>query len=282
MRCSKGELAFGQWLFQHRYFMPFFFATLFVPAFDHFKLLQRQPLQQLQWELLCLGISLLGLSIRMMTVAFIAESSSGRELSTPKAEHLNTTGIYSLVRHPLYIGNSVIWLGVASMMHLWWLSLAIMLISLLYHRLIICAEECYLKNRFGQVYVEWAQNTPVLIPDLRNWAAPELPFSAAMIVRREYSGLFQVVAVFTLMNAVLNYVARGVWVVDPVFRYLFLTVSVICAAIWYIVKRTSVLPAPDRSLAMERVMSRDSFHDKEGVVHGRNHKTDLLKTPEDG
>lgn len=282
MRCSKGELAVGQWLFQHRYFMPFFFATLFIPGFDHFKLLQRHPLQQLHWELVCLGISLVGLSLRMMTVAFIAESSSGRELSTPQADHLNTTGLYSLVRHPLYIGNSVIWLGVASMMHLWWLSLAIMLISLFYHRLIICAEESYLEARFGQVYLEWTQNTPVLIPSFRNWIAPELPFSAAMIFRREYSGLFQVVSVFSLMNAVLNYVARGVCSVHPVFQYLFLTVSMICAVIWYIVKRTSLLPAPDRSLAMERAMMRDSLHDKEGAVSGNPHKPDFIKTPDDG
>jgi protein-S-isoprenylcysteine O-methyltransferase Ste14 len=245
---SGRQLAVGQWLFQHRCFMPAFFALLFIPALNHFQFPQNSHLLQIYWELVCLGISLLGLAVRVMTVAYISEPSSGRELSTPKAEHLNTTGIYSLVRHPLYIGNLIIWLGVVSMMRLWWLSLAIILLSLGYHRLIIGAEESYLGNRFGQVYLEWAQKTPALIPSFRNWAPPEYPFSMAMVLRREYSGLFQVIAVFCFMNAALNYVQLDVWAIDLIFRYLLAATVLICGPIWYIVKRTSWLPAPDRNL----------------------------------
>jgi len=137
---SPWSVITGQWLFQRRSFMPLFFALLFVPAFDYFEFVQSRHSLQLRWELLCLGVSLVGLTLRILTVAYITENSSGRHLSAPSADQLNTTGLYSLVRHPLYLGNSIIWLGVASMFHLWWLSAAFILLSFSYHRLIICAE----------------------------------------------------------------------------------------------------------------------------------------------
>jgi len=237
----------GRWLFRHRSYMPVLFAVLFLPAVESFKLNQHTSLPQLKWELVCLGISLLGLSVRVMTVAYISEPSSGRELSAPKAEQLNTTGSYSLVRNPLYVGNSIIWFGVSSMMQLWWLSLSILLISLLYYRLIICAEEYYLITRFGRSYEEWAKKTPVLIPSICHWTPPELPFSMAMVIRREYSGFFQIIATFTFMNAMLNYATQGVLAVHFIFQNLLIAASVICGAIYVIIKRTSWLPAPDRS-----------------------------------
>jgi protein-S-isoprenylcysteine O-methyltransferase Ste14 len=248
MEQGNWPLAVGRWLFRNRSHMPIVFATLFLPALGQFQFLRNSHSQQLYWELFCLGISLLGLMVRILTVAYIAEGSSGRELSTPKAEQLNTTGSYSLIRHPLYLGNSIIWLGIASMMHNGWLSLSIMLICLAHHRFIIIAEESYLNNRFGSHYAEWARKTPALIPSLRNWTPPDLPFSMAMVIRREYSGLFQISAVYLFMNAVLNYAGQGVWFVDSVFKYFFIFVSIVCAITWFIVKRTSRLPAPDRSL----------------------------------
>ncbi|MGB8874133.1 MAG: hypothetical protein WCC75_12145, partial [Desulfobaccales bacterium] len=39
--------------------------------------------------------------------------TSGRNTQGQVAETLNTTGIYSLVRNPLYLGNFLIWLGLS-------------------------------------------------------------------------------------------------------------------------------------------------------------------------
>jgi protein-S-isoprenylcysteine O-methyltransferase Ste14 len=224
--------------------MPLLFATLFLPALADFKYLNQSRLEQLQWELFCLAISLLGLMVRILTVAYISEQSSGRELSNPRAEKLNTSGAYSLVRNPLYLGNLIIWLGITALVHLWWFSLMFMLIAVVYYRQIIIAEEDYLRNRFGAPYIEWADRTPPLIPSLRNWVPPALPFSLVMVIRREYSGLFQIVAVFSFINGGLNFAAQGSWVMDRFFQYLFIVVSGVCAVIWFLVKKTSLLQAP--------------------------------------
>jgi hypothetical protein len=66
------------------------------------------------------------------------------------------------------------------------------------------------------------------------------------VLRREYSGLFQIIAAFALINASLNYAIQGLWNVDSVFQKLLLATTLICAAIWFAVKRTDWLPAPER------------------------------------
>jgi protein-S-isoprenylcysteine O-methyltransferase Ste14 len=241
---AEWTLNFGQWLFRHRSVMPAFFAVALLPALDSFQFIQNCHVRQVYWELGCLAISLSGLFVRCMTVAFIREGSSGRELSTPRADRLNTSGLYSVVRNPLYLGNMIIWFGIISMLHQWWLSGLILLISYIYHRTIIVAEEAYLSSRFGADYLAWRQRTPAFIPDFRRWIPPELPFSGVMILRREYSGLFQVIAAFALMNMVLHHAVTGVWVLDSVFMNLLIEGAVLCGMIWLAVYWASWLPSP--------------------------------------
>ena len=50
-------------------------------------------------------ISFLGEAIRIFTVAYTPAGTSGRNTKQQLADTLNTTGIYSLLRHPLYLGN---------------------------------------------------------------------------------------------------------------------------------------------------------------------------------
>ncbi len=238
------KLHFGQWLFRRRGVMPAFFAVAFLPALDSFQFIQNSHAGQIYWELGCLAISLFGLVIRGMTVAFIREGSSGRELSAPRADRLNTSGLYSVVRNPLYLGNMIIWFGIISMLHQWWLSGSILLISYFYHRTIIVAEEAYLANRFGSDYLAWRQRTPAFIPNFRGWTPPEFSFSAVMVLRREYSGLFQIVAAFALLNLVLHHAATGEWILDSVFQNILIEASVLCGVIWFAVRWTSWLPSP--------------------------------------
>jgi len=63
-------------------------------------------------ELIFLGVSILGETIRIFTVGYAPRNTSGRNtIAGQIADELNTSGIYSLVRHPLYLGNFFIWLG---------------------------------------------------------------------------------------------------------------------------------------------------------------------------
>ena len=58
-------------------------------------------------------ISFLGFLIRFYTIGTTPKGTSGRNTKKQVANVLNSSGIYSLIRHPLYLGNYLIWLGIA-------------------------------------------------------------------------------------------------------------------------------------------------------------------------
>ena len=99
MMSLKNEFAItGSWLFKHRSYLPLIilpllFYSLFTPVGTSFNLLLYVGL----------SVSLLGECIRIITVAFVPAGTSGRNTKQQKATSLNQTGIYSIVRHPLYM-----------------------------------------------------------------------------------------------------------------------------------------------------------------------------------
>jgi len=152
------------------------------------------------WELLCLAISLVGLAIRFFTVGYAPAGTSGRNTRGQKARVLNTTGVYSIVRHPLYLGNFVITSGLVLSIGVWWFALISVLAFWLYYERIMIAEEDFLREKFGPLYSHWAEKTPAILPRFRNWQPPSLPFSVRTALKREYSGFFLVVGSFTLLD----------------------------------------------------------------------------------
>ncbi|MDR2152686.1 MAG: DUF1295 domain-containing protein, partial [Helicobacteraceae bacterium] len=62
-------------------------------------------------------ISALGVAIRVYTIGYKHKGTSGRNTKTQQASALNTKGIYSLTRNPLYLGNFLIGWGVIVYTH---------------------------------------------------------------------------------------------------------------------------------------------------------------------
>lgn len=62
---------------------------------------------------LAIFLSVLGFWIRSVAIATTPKGTSGRNTKEGQvAESLNTTGIYSMIRHPLYLGNYLMWIGI--------------------------------------------------------------------------------------------------------------------------------------------------------------------------
>src|SRR5919206_4624496 len=100
----------GNWLFRRRSYLP---VLLFIPvllSMRHFTYPHGRQIFDRLWELLCLLISLSGLGIRVLVVGHTPAGTSGRNTRDGQvASQLNTTGMYSVVRHPLYAGNFLTW-----------------------------------------------------------------------------------------------------------------------------------------------------------------------------
>jgi protein-S-isoprenylcysteine O-methyltransferase Ste14 len=192
----------GATLFRWRSFMPFVILPVVIAAaFDskgfadgHADFLGRA------YDLSCIVISFIGLALRGLTVASAAPRTSGRNTREQRADSLNTTGAYSIVRNPLYVANFLVFLGMLMFLKVWWLVVIAALAYVLYYERIVMAEEDFLIGKFGVDYVEWADRTPAMIPNFRLWKKPARPLSPRKILRGEYNGFYLIVACFYLLE----------------------------------------------------------------------------------
>lgn len=192
--------ATGNWLFRWRSFLPISVVFGAILAMYPFPIPKRDaPISD--WiEVASLGISFLGMLVRALTVGHTPAGTSGRNTATQIAESLNTTGIYSTVRHPLYLANFLVGLGLACFTLSWWFVVVYILTFWLYYERIMMAEEAFLQSKFGELFDQWAERTPPFIPSFRHYTRTELSFSLLNVLRREYNTLFQIVVVAFLLE----------------------------------------------------------------------------------
>jgi protein-S-isoprenylcysteine O-methyltransferase Ste14 len=231
----------GSFLFRWRSYLPLLGFPLVLLAMKGFRYPFGSHLYDTLWDLFSLAVSFSGLAIRALTIGFVPPGTSGRNTKCQKATRLNTTGAYSLVRHPLYLSNFVIVMGGSLFVRSFWLSLVVILGFMLYYERIIYAEESFLLEKFGSEFSEWARRTPLIIPSLKKYVPPDRPFDWRMALRREYSGFFGIIATFTFLEILGEYVVHGVLVVDPLWITIFAVGLVTYLTLMFLKKKTNVL-----------------------------------------
>lgn len=190
----------GNWLFRRRSWLPILLYPGALAAMYHHPETTHCYISHDGWGLFCLAVSLMGLVVRALTIGFTPQGTSGRNTDKQVAESLNETGMYSLVRHPLYLGNYLMWLGLMLFIGLWWFVALCSLLYWLYYERIMYAEEEFLRQKYGVRYEIWAIRTPAFMPRFSGWIAPPLGFSLRNVLKREYNGMFAVVVSLTLLN----------------------------------------------------------------------------------
>lgn len=221
----------GNWLFRWRSYIPVALFCLALFSLKYFKPIQSVS-ADLMWEAFCLSVSYLGLAVRILTVGYTSGRTSGRNTRRQAAESLNTTGVYSIVRHPLYVGNCLMWFGISLFPMLWWLSALCILVFWLYYERIMFAEEAYLREKFGGTYIKWAAKTPAVIPSFKNYVKPALPFSWKKVIRKEYNGFLAVTLCVFIMELIGDYSAGANVHVDTMWAIIMAVV----ATIWVVLR----------------------------------------------
>lgn len=240
----KDELtSSGQWLFRWRSYLPLVLLPLFVYGLSGFSGKTADDSLGPRWEMFCIAVSFAGLFVRALVVGQTPHRTSGRNTFEQVADSMNTTGLYSVVRHPLYLGNFLIWLGVAMFTQDLVVLLASVLAFALYYERIMLAEEEFLGGKFRDRFDAWADRTPAFVPDFRRWKRSPVPFSWKMVLRREYSGFFAIVVTFTAFHALRSYFERG-WVrLEPGWM-VFLAVGTALYLVLRWAKKAGKLPLP--------------------------------------
>ena len=185
MKLEKKLVSSGYWLFRWRSYFPIFIILFFIPAMVEYEYVGGSREMTTTWGLFCLIVGLLGLLFRIMVVGHTPQNTSGRNTREQIAEVLNTSGWYSVVRHPLYLGNYIMGLGIALFPYSWWMPVIYTLAFTLYYERIMVAEEDFLRTKFGDDFEKWSAKTPGFFPDFSKWYSPSLNFSFKNILRRE-------------------------------------------------------------------------------------------------
>ena len=221
MKLEKKLISAGYWLFRWRSYFPIIIILIFIPAMADYEYVGGSREMTTSWGLFCLIIGLLGLFFRIMVVGYTPQNTSGRNTREQIADVLNTTGWYSVVRHPLYLGNFLMGLGISLFTFDWWMPLIYSLSFALYYERIMLAEEDYLREKFGEDFEKWSAVTPGFFPAFSKWDGPLLKFSFKNILRREYSSLFALVLCFTILDLIGNFLVARKFYLIPMWNILF-------------------------------------------------------------
>jgi protein-S-isoprenylcysteine O-methyltransferase Ste14 len=126
---------------------------LHVPAVAAAMVLAQPSVATLAWGL---PLVVLGLLVRTWALGHIC-----------KDEKLCVDGPYSLVRHPLYLGNLIVLAGLLVVAWSPVMAVAATVAAALNYRAVLGEEERGLEARFGDEWREYVARTPGMVPRLR-------------------------------------------------------------------------------------------------------------------
>ena len=222
----------GNWLFKRRSWLPVF---IIAGGILMMYLGNRQAiLYDMRDELIFIGVSLFGEVIRILTVGFTPKNTSGRNtVNGQVADELNVTGIYSLLRHPHYLGNFFMWLGPVLFLRSIGDVIVFILLYWLYYERIMFAEEEYLRRKFGDIYDKWSESVHSIVPFSFKFIPSRLPFSFKIVLKREYNSFVNIFVIFTILDLFRNYFLSERIYLTGLWIYLF-----VCAGVIWLILRT--------------------------------------------
>lgn len=237
----------GNFLFKNRGQIPvvLFIAAVPVIYFTGYGSLNSTTQLIVNW--ISYALSITGFIVRSISIATTPKGTSGRNTEQQVAESLNTTGIYSLLRHPLYLGNFLMWSGIVLFTYNFWFFVVFCLAFWLYYERIMFAEERFLEQEFGDHYTDWARTVPAFIPSFSNYKERDFAFSIRSILRREYSGVLATVTGFTFVDQLRYLFIQQQFGFNRLSTYIFLGTLLITLALRTIKHNTNWISEESRS-----------------------------------
>ena len=142
------------------------------------------------WDLAGVLVSLGGQSLRALVIglAYIQRGGKNKQIA---ADTLVVDGIFAHARHPLYVGNSLLPIGLMMI----WNSPGGYLVAAVLIGGLFCmarAEEVFLRGKFGAAFDDYCARVPRFLPNLRGLrqTLARFSFDWKRLVRKEYGTTF--------------------------------------------------------------------------------------------
>lgn len=244
----------GDFLFRYRSYLPFCILPLFILViFTSETYLYYDGVYNTPLIVVAVFVGLLGQGIRIWVAGFVPRDTSGRNTKEQKASVLNHTGLYSVCRNPLYLGNFLMMLAPIILLGNWLFIVVFALSFWLYYERIIFAEESFLRTKFGQEYVDWTLKTPPFFPKLSGYVPSNMNFSLRSMIRREYNSFFGLTSSLFVFHYLIVMIVNwqrggGVEFIAPnsILTYLFIASAVFYLLVRIMVKTTKIFEVQGR------------------------------------
>ena len=104
------------------------------------------------------------------------------------------------------------------------------------------AEEQFLRRKFGEAYLSWAEGTPAFWPSLKNFKKPVVKFSWAKVIKKEKNGFLAIyVSFFAIQLMVQSIINKEFTLYTDIWFYMAASMLVIYYIIKFLRKFTKVL-----------------------------------------
>jgi protein-S-isoprenylcysteine O-methyltransferase Ste14 len=217
----------GDRLFRGRSYLP----LLLVPVFIAGVITTAPPFStrasERAWEYLSVAVALAGLGLRVWAVGSAPSGTSERSTTNPRASQLRTTGVYSIIRHPLYVANALMALGLSLFPGVWYLPVILVLATWLYYERIAIREEAFLADRFGAEFEDWSSRVAACRPSLAAYRPSLHAYSWKKVLRHEFHGLLVVAAGAFVLDAAQESLRARAWRADAPWAWFFAASAVL-------------------------------------------------------
>ena len=113
-------------------------------------------------------------------------------------------------------------------------------------------EERYLREKFGQEYLDWAADIPAFFPRTLKWQSPGVFFSFRNVLKREYNGAYAMVVSFSAIDFAhslrTNFSSEIQFTeaLSPFMQYILLSSTCLFLGLRFVKKRTKFLDVEGR------------------------------------
>jgi protein-S-isoprenylcysteine O-methyltransferase Ste14 len=231
----------GDRLFRWRSHFPFVMIPVLLAGVVQSPEPFRSLAAERAWELVAVVVALLGVAVRVWAVGTAPMGTSERSTTSPRASELRTTGLYSVVRHPLYLANGLMAFGIALFPGIWYLPPIVVLGTILYYERIAAREEQFLTQQFGPAFHAWASRVPAVVPSFGHRVPSTQPMSWRKVLRGEFHGLLVIAATVFALDVAQTWRRSHAWAADPLWFWTLVVVAVLFLVARFLKKSTSLL-----------------------------------------
>ncbi len=119
-----------------------------------------------------------------------------------------------------------------------WFILVFCLVYWVYYERIMYAEEAYLRDKFGDSYLNWANTVPTFFPRCKNYRKPSLSFNWMKAIKSEKNSFAALTLIFCLFDIIGQIITQRYN-----FNYVFIGLSVFSLLMYVVIKALKVRKA---------------------------------------